>query len=101
MGCLTLQCVLSSRLAVSVLMLPEVNHACCRVSPAGQVYYLFSNNHINEIVSMRFDFDDDEVLVSCGVGASSAAVEWGAQALWSEEPAPCATVLHLCPRTVA
>ncbi|KAL4427887.1 hypothetical protein ABPG75_001976 [Micractinium tetrahymenae] len=26
------------------------------------VYYLFSNNHINEIVSMRFDFDDDEVL---------------------------------------
>lgn len=28
------------------------------------VYYLFSNNHINEIVSMRFDFDDDEVLVS-------------------------------------
>ena len=28
------------------------------------VYYLFSNNHINEIVTMRFDFDDDEVLVS-------------------------------------
>lgn len=27
------------------------------------VYYLFSNNHINEIVSMRFDFEDDEVLV--------------------------------------
>ncbi|EFN58069.1 hypothetical protein CHLNCDRAFT_14802, partial [Chlorella variabilis] len=26
------------------------------------VYYLFSNNHINEIVSMRFDFEDDEVL---------------------------------------
>lgn len=26
------------------------------------VYYLFSNNHINEIVTMRFDFDDDEVL---------------------------------------
>lgn len=34
------------------------------VPPACQVYYLFSNNHINEIVSMRFDFDDDEVLVS-------------------------------------
>ncbi len=27
-------------------------------------YYLFSNNHINEIVTMRFDFEDDEVLVS-------------------------------------
>jgi hypothetical protein len=27
------------------------------------VYYLFSNNHINDIVSMRFDFEDDEVLV--------------------------------------
>ncbi|GAB4821885.1 hypothetical protein N2152v2_008931 [Parachlorella kessleri] len=26
------------------------------------VYYLFSNNHINEIVTMRFDFEDDEVL---------------------------------------
>lgn len=36
------------------------------------VYYLFSNNHINEIVSMRFDFDDDEVLV----GAARAARAW-------------------------
>ena len=37
------------------------------------VYYLFSNNHINEIVSMRFDFEDDEVLVgaACGVSWSS------------------------------
>ena len=26
------------------------------------VFYLFSNNHINEIVGMRFDFEDDEVL---------------------------------------
>ena len=25
------------------------------------IYYLFSNNHLNEIVAMRFDFDDDEV----------------------------------------
>jgi hypothetical protein len=31
------------------------------------VYYLFSNNHINEIVTMRFDFEDDEVLVRGGV----------------------------------
>lgn len=31
------------------------------------VYYLFSNNHINEIVSMRFDFDDDEVLVGASI----------------------------------
>ncbi|KDD74198.1 hypothetical protein H632_c1496p0, partial [Helicosporidium sp. ATCC 50920] len=26
------------------------------------VYYLFSNNHINEIVTMQFDWEDDEVL---------------------------------------
>lgn len=26
------------------------------------VYYLFSNNHINDIVGMAFDFEDDEVL---------------------------------------
>eukprot|EP00891_Asterochloris_glomerata_P000898 jgi/Astpho2/898/e_gw1.00016.296.1_t len=26
------------------------------------IYYLFSNNHLNEIVAMRFDFEDDEVL---------------------------------------
>eukprot|EP00884_Botryococcus_braunii_P017498 jgi/Botrbrau1/4431/Bobra.0348s0020.1 len=26
------------------------------------IFYLFSNNHINEIVGMRFDFEDDEVL---------------------------------------
>ena len=25
------------------------------------IYYLFSNNHLNEIVAMRFDFEDDEV----------------------------------------
>jgi hypothetical protein len=45
------------------------------------VYYLFSNNHINEIVSMRFDFEDDEVLVSrrrpegavCGCGFSTSS----------------------------
>ena len=37
------------------------------------VYYLFSNNHINEIVTMRFDFEDDEVLVSL----SCALIMWG------------------------
>ena len=26
------------------------------------VYYLFSNNHINDIVQLRFDFEDEEVL---------------------------------------
>lgn len=26
------------------------------------LYYMFSNNHINEIVQLRFDFEDDEVL---------------------------------------
>ncbi|KAK9820557.1 hypothetical protein WJX72_011634 [[Myrmecia] bisecta] len=26
------------------------------------IFYLFSNNHINDIVAMRFDFEDDEVL---------------------------------------
>ena len=25
------------------------------------IFYLFSNNHVNEIVALRFDFDDDEV----------------------------------------
>lgn len=49
------------------------------------VYYLFSNNHINEIVSMRFDFDDDEVLVGASgwvlVGARWQWVGWGAQVL--------------------
>ena len=38
------------------------------------VYYLFSNNHINDIVSMRFDFEDDEVLV--GTRGSWAASGW-------------------------
>ncbi len=28
------------------------------------VYYLFSNNHINDIVGMAFDFEDDEVSIS-------------------------------------
>lgn len=37
-----------------------------RILKPAQIFYLFSNNHINEIVSMRFDFDDDEVLVSGG-----------------------------------
>jgi hypothetical protein len=32
------------------------------------VYYLFSNDHVNNIVSMRFDFEDDEVLVGVGGG---------------------------------
>lgn len=26
------------------------------------VFYLFSNNHINDIVALRFDFEDDELL---------------------------------------
>ena len=26
------------------------------------IFYLFSNNVVNEIVAMRFDFEDDEVL---------------------------------------
>ena len=26
------------------------------------IFYLFSNNHVNDIVALRFDFDDDEVL---------------------------------------
>jgi len=26
------------------------------------IFYLFSNNHVNEIVALRFDFEDDEVL---------------------------------------
>ena len=26
------------------------------------IFYLFSNNHINEVVGMHFDFDDEEVL---------------------------------------
>ena len=26
------------------------------------IFYLFSNNYINEVVSMRFDFQDEEVL---------------------------------------
>ena len=38
------------------------------------IYDLFSNNLINEIVSMRFDFDDDEVLVRAGQGA--AVLPW-------------------------
>lgn len=28
------------------------------------VYCLFSNNHLNDIVTMHLDFEDDEVLVS-------------------------------------
>ncbi|KAK9825468.1 hypothetical protein WJX81_005951 [Elliptochloris bilobata] len=26
------------------------------------IFYLFSNNHVNEIIALRFDFEDDEVL---------------------------------------
>ncbi|KAK9796324.1 hypothetical protein WJX73_003927 [Symbiochloris irregularis] len=26
------------------------------------IFYLFSNNHVNDIVALRFDFEDDEVL---------------------------------------
>lgn len=26
------------------------------------IFYMFSNNHINEVVGMHFDFDDEEVL---------------------------------------
>ena len=26
------------------------------------IYYIFSNNHVNDIVTLRFDFEDDEVL---------------------------------------
>ena len=26
------------------------------------IFYLFSNNHINEVVGMRFDFENEEVL---------------------------------------
>ena len=25
------------------------------------IFYLFSNNFINELISLRFDFEDDEV----------------------------------------
>lgn len=42
------------------------------------VYYLFSNNHINEVVSMRFDFEDDEVLVRGGRRAGAGG--WGPRA---------------------
>ena len=26
------------------------------------IFYLFSNNFINELITLRFDFEDDEVL---------------------------------------
>ena len=41
------------------------------------VFYLFSNNHINEIVTMRFDFDDDEVLVRAGGRGEVCCSEMG------------------------
>ena len=59
------ECVLQA----TVLICGSLAASCVRHSTftcdisSRQVYYLFSNNHINEIVSMRFDFDDDEVLV--------------------------------------
>lgn len=51
------------------------------------VYYLFSNNHINEIVSMRFDFEDDEVLVG---GLVWWCVCGGAGGLRRAAPVPAA-----------
>ena len=26
------------------------------------IYYIFSNNHVNDIITLPFDFEDDEVL---------------------------------------
>ena len=83
------------------------------------VYYLFSNNHINDIVSMRFDFEDDEVLVGapgahcCSFFACLCPVfvsEGARGACWSTlravtphlshpTPPPCAmcNLMTLCP----
>lgn len=56
---------------VAVQMLQTLSILIQNVRNEQTVYYLFSNNHINEIVSMRFDFEDDEVLVSARAGSRS------------------------------
>ena len=37
-------------------------HTMQNIQSKTAIFYLFSNNYINEIVSMRFDFQDEEVL---------------------------------------
>lgn len=62
------------------------------------LYYLFSNNHINEIVSMRFDFEDDEVLVRAkGEGGRRGLARGGWVGGWvatSTRSSPCALALR-------
>lgn len=65
--CANLRVVLVSACCIKLAAVPMDR---CLRAPPRQVYYLFSNNHINEIVSMHFDFDDDEVLVSSSLRGS-------------------------------
>lgn len=87
---------------VAIQMLQTLSILIQNVRNEQTVYYLFSNNHINEIVSMRFDFEDDEVLVS----AARPAPGGGREALWPRhtaammepEAGPRASPPSACPR---